>query len=109
MNTQYNKAIICIVHAIVINNAGAVARALMQEGYEKKYLGECEMELALLQVFLCDKHKFFSIMQSIDWNYGEKRTNAPEIKDKLIALSNMPDMPENKGDWWKHVLILLNV
>lgn len=108
MNTEQNKAIICVVHAIVLNNAGGVARVLMQAGYEKKYLDACEMELTLLQVYLCDKQKFFSMMHTIDWNHGEKRTNAPEIKNELIAISNMPDTPENKGLWWKHILILLN-
>lgn len=107
--SEYNKAIICITHAIVINNAGGVARALMDAGYEQKsYLNDCEMELALLQTFLCDKKKYFELMNSIPWSTGDKKTNAPEIKDKLIEITNMQDTPETKGDWWKHILILLN-
>jgi hypothetical protein len=109
MSKQYNEAIICITHAIVLNNAGGVARALMQAGYERKsFLQECEMELLLLQVFLLDRKKYFEIMHAVDWNPGEKQTNAPEIKDKLIALSNNTQNADTKVDW-KHILILLNV
>lgn len=110
MNSTYNQAIICMAHAIVLNNAGGTARALMDAGYEKKtYLDACEMELLLLQVYLCDRKEFFRIMGNIPWNHGENRTNAPAIKDKLIALSNLKHDADNKGDWWNHLLILMNV
>jgi len=108
-NDNYNTAIICITHAIVLNNAFGAAQALRDAGYEKvSYIEECELELRLLQVFLCDKKKYFRIMSSIKWNEGEKRTNTPEIKEKLLALTDIKDTPESKGDWWKHILILLN-
>lgn len=104
MSTEYNKGIICIIHTIVINNAGGVARALMNAGYEKKnYMDACEIELTLLQVFLCDPKQFFALMQNIEWNAGEKRTNAPEIKDKLMTLINNNNT-DNASDWWKQIL-----
>lgn len=109
MNEEHNKAIICITHAIVLNNAFGVAMALKKIDYPKKnFIDDCELELTLLQIFLADRKKYFEVMNSIPWQPGEKRTNAPEIKDKLMALTNIPDTAESKGDWWKHILILLN-
>lgn len=108
MNGNYTKAIICISHLAVLNNAFAVAQAINQSGYDKKsFIGSCELELCLLQCFLVSPGNYFSILNSIDWNYGETKTNTPEIKNKLIALTNLPDTPEVKGAWWKALLNLL--
>ena len=108
MNSEYNKAIALISHLIVLNNAGGIARALIAAGYERKtYIDDCELELKLLRTYLADKAKFFEVMNNIAWNYGEARTNKPEIKEQLIALTNLPDTAESKGDWWKHLLILM--
>ena len=109
MNSEYNKAIALISHLIVLNNAGGVARALINAGYERKtYIDDNELELILLRTYLADKTKFFEVMNTIAWNYGETRTNTPEIKEGLMALTNLPDTAESKGDWWKRLLILMN-
>lgn len=109
MNQENNKAIALIAHLIVLNNAGGTARALTNAGYERKtFIDDCELELILLRTYLADKKKFFEVMNTIPWHYGETRTNKSEIKEKLIALTNIMDSAESKGDWWKQILILLN-
>lgn len=109
MNEENNKAIICITHAIVLNNAFGVAMALKKLDYPKQnFIDDCELELALLQLFLGERKKYFEVMHTIDWNTGETRTNNPEMKNKLICLTNMPDTESSKGGFYKHLLILMN-
>lgn len=109
MNEAQNQAIVCITHAIVLNNAFGAAQALRNAEYDKReFIPDCEIELRLLQLFLCERQKYFELMASIEWKAGEARTNKPEIKEQLMALTNIPDTAESKGDWYKHILILLN-
>lgn len=105
----YNEAIVCMTRAIVLNNAFGTAMALKKLDYPKKnYIDDCELELTLLQIFLCNKAKYFEVMNMIEWNAGETRTNNAEIKNKLIALTNMPDTSESKGNFWKALLTMMN-
>lgn len=112
MNIQdYNKAITLLIHLIVQNNAGAVARALKQHGYDdtKNYIPRPELEAALLQLYMADHYKFFELMRSISWNYGDTDTNKPEVRDELIKLSGIdPETETNKENWWQILIDLIS-
>lgn len=111
MNTRdYNKAVTLLIHLIVINNAGAVARALKQAGYDvKSYIPAPELEMALLQLQMADTVKFFSLMQSIPWNYGDTETNKPEVRDELMKLVAAQSSIEiTKDNWWKILLAMVD-
>lgn len=95
------KYIILITNLIVRNNGGAAARALMEMGYEKKYIENEELEKALLQLYLADPDKYFNLLISIPWNYGHIETNKPEIRDAILKAMNITDTIETKGEWWK--------
>lgn len=104
-----NKAVTIIIHLIVLNNAGGVARALNKEGYESKdYIRAPELEKALLQLYIADSARFFEIMKTISWNYGHIETNKPEIKDELIKLvvSNT-EHEVSKDTWWQDLIALI--
>lgn len=106
---EKNKAIPIIIHLIVLNNAGGVARALKEAGYESKnYVPESELEMALLQLYMADQVRFFEVMKSIPWNYGHIETNKPEIKDELIKLVVANTGYEvSKDTWWQELIALL--
>lgn len=95
------KYVIPITSLIVRNNGGAAARALMEQGYEKKYIQNEELEKALLQLYLADPDKYFDLLISIPWNYGHTETNKPEIRDTILESMNLTDTTETKGEWWK--------
>lgn len=110
MDKQYNKAITLLIRLIVLNNAGGVSRILKQEGYEtKNFIPPGELEAALLQLYMADSDKFFSLMKKIAWNYGDVETNKPEIRNELMKLSGSdPDSQEDKLVWWMKTLDMLS-
>lgn len=107
---EYNKAITLLIHLIVLNNTGGVARLIRQAGYDtKSYIPKAEMEAALLQLYLASPEKFFKIMKQIPWNYGDMETNKPEIKDELIKLSGVNTDETDKSKWWTEILNLMSI
>lgn len=106
---EYNKAITLLIHLIVLNNAGAVARALQQAGYPvKNYIPAAELEAALLQLHMANRTKFFEVMNNVSWNYGDLATNTVEIQDELKKLAGVPaGTATAKMDIWGTLIGLL--
>lgn len=102
MDKEKNKIIICTTHAIVLNNAFGVAKAIGEIMGNNKYIPDSELELCLLQTYLVEPKKYFDILNSVSWNHGEKRTS--EVKSNLLALLHINETPETKGDWWKQYI-----
>lgn len=99
-----DKSIVLIVPTIVMNNAFGTARALKDAGYSKDYIPDGELEAKMFQLYLANPIKFFEVLNSIPWLESETKTNKPEIKQRLIALSGIKDTAENRGDWWKQLV-----
>ncbi len=99
-----NKNIALIVPTIVMNNAFGTARALKDAGYSKDFIPDGELEAKMFQLYLANPTKFFEVLSSIPWLESETKTNKPEIKQRLIALSGIKDTAENRGDWWKKLV-----
>ena len=97
------KYIIPLTNLIVRNNSGAVARALMELGYDKKFIQNEELEKALLQLYMADPDKYFDVLISIPWNYGHTETNK-DIRDSILKSMNITDTIETKGEWWKKLV-----
>ncbi len=112
MTEDQNKSVALIIPLIVTNNAGKVAIALRDAGYAKKFIPPGELEAGLFQLYTANPDKFFEVMKTIPWNYGEKTTNKPEIKDELIKLvvsnSRNADYEVDKETWWKELIALLS-
>lgn len=104
---DYNKAIAYIIPLIVKNNAGRVAIAFKEAGYSKNYIPSGELEARLFQLHNINPQKFYEVMNTIPWNYGEVETNKPEIRDRIIEFTGTKDSREAKGDWWKNLLASL--
>ncbi len=108
MTEDQNKSVALIIPLIVTNNAGKVAIALRDAGYAKKFIPPGELEAGLFQLYTANPDKFFEVMKTIPWNYGEKTTNKPEIKDELIKLvvsnSRNADYEVDKETWWKELI-----
>lgn len=106
---QYNKGIATIVKTIVANNAGGVARALKEAGYEtKNYIPASELESVLLQLSLANRDKFFEVLKAVPWNNGDVATNQPQVRETLMKLVDaQPGSPlARSGDWWDILLSL---
>lgn len=103
---DYNKSIALLIHLIVINNAGTVARVLRQAGYPvKNYIPEAELETALLQLHIADRNKFFTVMKSIPWNDGHTATNDANMIKNVIQLTQMHAGPMvNNTNWWPSLI-----
>lgn len=103
---DYNKSVALLIHLIVMNNAGMVARALRQAGYPvKNYIPGPELETALLQLNIADRNKFFRVMKSISWNDGHTATNNPEMIKNVIQLTQMhAGSMVNNTNWWPSLI-----
>lgn len=105
---NYNSAVTLLIHLIVMNNPGGVARALKNLGYDSRnYVPASELEKALLQLHYADKEEFFQLMRNVSWNYGDMATNKPEIKQQLIELTGSDVSPNAKVEWWQLILQLV--
>lgn len=108
MTQDQNKAVALIIPLIVKNNAGKVAIALRDSGYSKSFIPGPELEARLFQLYTANPDKFFELMKTIPWNYGEKETNKPEIKDELIKLvTSNPNYEFSKETWWQELIAML--
>lgn len=109
MTADQNKAIALIIPLIVKNNAGKVAIALRNSGYSKKFIPASELEARMFQFYTANPDKFFEVMKTIPWNYGEIETNKPEIRDELIKLvSDNTGYEVSKDTWWPELIALLS-
>lgn len=105
---EYNRSVVMLVHLIVMNNAGMVARALRQIGYPvKDFLPAAELEAALLQLSMADRAKFFQMMKNIQWNTGHRATNQPEMINGLIKLASEGNASVNNTNWWPSMVTIL--
>lgn len=106
---EYNKAIILVIHYIVKNNAYGVAKALKDEKYDtKNYIPAAELEMALLQLYIADKNRFFKVMKNITWNKGHVSTNQ-FAKDKLMQLTSIQSGASVTDDnWWQSLISSLS-
>lgn len=105
---EYNKAIILLIHLIVMNNAFKVANALKEVGYDtKNFIPAPELEAALLQLYMADPNKFFQVMNNVTWNYGHVATNVPEGRDQVINLISQAGIETDKSNWWQNFIGLI--
>lgn len=105
----YNQAISLIIPLIVKNNAGKAAIVLRKAGYTASdYIPASELEAKLFQIHTADPELFYAIIKEIPWNYGDSATNTPEIKDRLIILTQEQILTDvSKENWWQNLILLL--
>lgn len=107
---DYNKAIVLLIHVIVMNNAFGVARVLKNQGYDKKdYIPSGDIETALLQLYILDRDRFFRALRSIEWNPGHIATNQQQISGQLMKLAAQSGIEVNNTNWWKILVGFISV
>lgn len=109
---EYNQLVISVVELITANNAGGVARALKNAGYNSTdYISEPDLKVALLQLHATNPEKFYEVLQQVQWNFGKNNwTNDPQYRDPIVnsILREAPvDTSMEKGAFWGTILGIL--
>lgn len=93
------------------NNAGWVARELRLLGYDNyNYISDCEIELALHELYLLDINLFSDLLKKYQWNNGNNNwTNDKKIMSKIINIINPHNIDNytNSNMWDMFVIYFL--
>lgn len=107
---DYNKALATVIKMIVANNAGGVARALMNMGYPtRNKIPSSELESAMFTLYSASPEKFYEVLKSIPWLYNNNNwTNNAEYRSEIMELLGGTTRSEvSRGNWWDVVLELI--
>lgn len=110
---EYNQSVVSIIELITANNAGSVARALKNAGYNSAdFIAESDLKVALLQLHTTNPQEFYKVLEQVQWNNGKNNwTNDPQYRDPIVNAilrdSGMADISNQRGDWWMTVVGVL--
>lgn len=104
---EYNQSVVSIIELITANNAGSVARALKNAGYNSAdYISESDLKVALLQLHTTNPQTFYEVLKQVQWNSGKNNwTNDPQYRDPIINAiirdaGIETDIANQRGEWW---------